>query len=96
MLTGNTGGVYYPLGIALGKIWERTLPGTRVSVQSTQASVENFNLLQQRRGSFAFGQGDVMSDAVQGQCRSRLPELSRPAAHGRRAVSRTTCTWSWR
>src|SRR6185295_10510398 len=66
MLTGNTGGVYYPLGIALAKIWERALPGTRVSVQSTQASVENFNLLQQRRGSFAFGQGDVMSDAFKG------------------------------
>ncbi|HEX6706842.1 MAG TPA: TAXI family TRAP transporter solute-binding subunit [Albitalea sp.] len=66
MLTGNTGGVYYPLGIALGKIWEQAMPGTRVSVQATQASVENFNLLQQRRGSFAFGQGDVMSDAVKG------------------------------
>ena len=66
MLTGNTGGVYYPLGIALGKIWERAMPATRVSVQATQASVENFNLLQQRRGTFAFGQGDVMSDAFKG------------------------------
>jgi TRAP transporter TAXI family solute receptor len=66
MLTGNTGGVYYPLGIALGKIWEHAIPGVRVSVQATQASVENFNLLQQRRGTFAFGQGDVMSAAVKG------------------------------
>jgi uncharacterized protein len=73
MLTGNTGGVYYPLGIALGKIWERTLPGTRVSVQSTQASVENFNLLQQRRGTFAFGQGDVMSDAFKGNAEAGFP-----------------------
>jgi TRAP transporter TAXI family solute receptor len=66
MLTGNTGGVYYPLGIALARIWEQAMPGTRVNVQATQASVENFNLLQQRRGSFAFGQGDVMSDAFKG------------------------------
>ncbi|NRF69586.1 TAXI family TRAP transporter solute-binding subunit [Aquincola sp. S2] len=73
MLTGNTGGVYYPLGIALARIWERTLPGTRVTVQSTQASVENFNLLQQRRGSFAFGQGDVMSDAFKGNAEAGFP-----------------------
>jgi hypothetical protein len=25
-LTGNTGGVYCPLGIALARIWERTIP----------------------------------------------------------------------
>lgn len=73
MLTGNTGGVYYPMGIALGKIWERTMPGTRVSVQSTQASVENFNLLQQRRGTFAFGQGDVMSAAFKGNAEAGFP-----------------------
>lgn len=73
MLTGNTGGVYYPLGLALSKIWERTLPNTRVVVQSTQASVENFNLLQQRRGSFALGQGDVMSDAFKGNAEAGFP-----------------------
>lgn len=73
MLTGNTGGVYYPLGITLAKIWERNIPGTKVIVQSTQASVENFNLLQQRRGSFAFGQGDVMSDAVKGNAEAGFP-----------------------
>src|SRR2546423_1074917 len=73
MLTGNTGGVYYPLGIALAKIWERTMPGTRVSVRATQASVENFNLLQQRRGTFALGQGDVMSDAFKGNAEAGFP-----------------------
>jgi len=73
MLTGNTGGVYYPLGIALAKIWERAIPGSRVVVQSTQASVENFNLLQQRRGTFAFGQGDVMSDAFKGNVEAGFP-----------------------
>jgi hypothetical protein len=73
MLTGNTGGVYYPLGIALAKVWERTIPQTKVIVQSTQASVENFNLLQQRRGTFAFGQGDVMSDAFKGNVEAGFP-----------------------
>ena len=73
MLTGNTGGVYYPLGITLAGIWERRIPGIKVIVQSTQASVENFNLLQQRRGTFAFGQGDVMSDAVKGNVEAGFP-----------------------
>lgn len=73
LLTGNTGGVYYPMGIALARIWEREMRGTRVSVQATQASVENFNLLQQGRGSFAFGQGDVMSAAFKGNAEAGFP-----------------------
>lgn len=73
LLTGNTGGVYYPLGIALGKVWEHSIPGAHVSVQATQASVENFNLLQQRRGTFAFGQGDVMSAAFKGNAEAGFP-----------------------
>ncbi|MGE5103315.1 MAG: TAXI family TRAP transporter solute-binding subunit [Betaproteobacteria bacterium] len=73
ILTGGTSGVYYPMGIALAKIYERTIPGAKVTVQSTQASVENFNLLQQRRGVLAFGQGDVMSDAFKGNVEAGFP-----------------------
>ncbi len=73
ILTGGTGGVYYPLGIALGKIYEQAIPGARVSVRATQASVENFNLLQQRRGTLAFGQGDVMSNAFRGNAEAGFP-----------------------
>ncbi len=73
ILTGGTSGVYYPLGIAMAKIYERTIPGAHVTVQATQASVENFNLLQQRRGVIAFGQGDVMSDAMKGNAEAGFP-----------------------
>ncbi|MGE5523224.1 MAG: TAXI family TRAP transporter solute-binding subunit [Rhodospirillaceae bacterium] len=73
ILTGGTSGVYYPLGVAMAKIFERTVPGMKFIVQSTQASVENFNLLQQRRGTLAFGQGDVMSDAVKGNAEAGFP-----------------------
>jgi hypothetical protein len=73
ILTGGTSGVYYPLGIALGKIYEKSIPDAKVTVQSTQASVENFNLLQQRRGTLAFGQGDVMSDAFKGNVEAGFP-----------------------
>jgi len=73
ILTGGTSGVYYPLGIALGKVYEKSIPDVKVTVQSTQASVENFNLLQQRRGNLAFGQGDVMSDAFKGNVEAGFP-----------------------
>ena len=73
ILTGGTSGVYYPMGIAMGHIYERAIPDAKVTVQSTQASVENFNLLQQRRGTLAFGQGDVMSDAVKGNVEAGFP-----------------------
>jgi TRAP-type uncharacterized transport system substrate-binding protein len=41
ILTGGTSGVYYPLGLALQKIFERDLPNSKVSVISTQCLSEN-------------------------------------------------------
>jgi uncharacterized protein len=50
VLTGGTSGVYYPLGVALTKIYADKIAEARTTVQSTKASVENLNLLQQGRG----------------------------------------------
>lgn len=66
ILTGGTSGVYYPLGVALSKIYSDTIPGTKVQVQSTKASVENMNLLQAGRGEIAFSLGDTVSAAWNG------------------------------
>lgn len=66
ILTGGTSGVYYPLGVALSKIYSDALPGTKVQVQSTKASVENMNLLQASRGEIAFSLGDTVSAAWNG------------------------------
>lgn len=66
VLTGGTSGVYYPLGVALSKIWETAVPDARTSVQSTKASVENLNLLQAGRGEAAFSLGDSVSQAWAG------------------------------
>ncbi|MFV0116837.1 TAXI family TRAP transporter solute-binding subunit, partial [Staphylococcus aureus] len=41
VLTGGTSGVYYPLGVALSKIYGEKVPNTRPTVQATKASVEN-------------------------------------------------------
>src|SRR3954454_5974814 len=66
VLTGCTSGVYYPLGVALGNIIGKAMPGAKTSVQATKASVENLNLLQAGRGEIAFKLGDSLSDAWKG------------------------------
>ncbi|WP_274423773.1 TAXI family TRAP transporter solute-binding subunit [Chelativorans sp. YIM 93263] len=66
ILTGGTSGVYYPLGVALSKIYGDTIENARTQVQSTKASVENVNLLQQGRGEIAFALGDTVKAAWEG------------------------------
>jgi TRAP transporter TAXI family solute receptor len=66
VLTGGTSGVYYPMGVALSQIYGKVLPGAKVSVQATKASVENLNLLQVGRGEIGFTLGDSLSDAWKG------------------------------
>jgi uncharacterized protein len=67
VLTGGTSGVYYPLGVALTNLFSKALPNAKVSVQATNASVENLNLLQSGRGELAFPLGDSLSDAWNGK-----------------------------
>jgi len=66
ILTGGTSGVYYPLGVALSKVYTDKVQGSRPSVQATKASVENLNLLQQGKGEIAFTLGDSLAFAWAG------------------------------
>ncbi len=66
VLTGGTSGVYYPMGVALSKIYGEKIPGTRPTVQATKASVENLVLLQQGKGEIAFTLGDSLAAAWKG------------------------------
>ena len=66
VLTGGTSGVYYPLGVAMADIYAKNIPDARTQVQSTKASVENLNLLQQGRGEIGFALGDSVKDAYEG------------------------------
>lgn len=66
VLTGGTSGVYYPLGVAIGKVVGNAMPDAKTSVQATKASVENLNLLQAGRGEIAFSLGDSLSMAWEG------------------------------
>ncbi|MGX5733772.1 TAXI family TRAP transporter solute-binding subunit [Bosea thiooxidans] len=66
VLTGGTSGVYYPMGVALSKIYGDKIAGTRPTVQATKASVENLVLLQQGKGEIAFTLGDSLDAAWKG------------------------------
>jgi uncharacterized protein len=84
ILTGGTGGVYYPLGVALSKIYAEHIKGAKPTVQSTKASVENLNLLQQGKGELAFTLGDSLADAWKGNAevgfKAKLTKLRTLAA----------------
>ncbi|TDQ82228.1 hypothetical protein A8950_2050 [Dongia mobilis] len=66
VLAGGTSGVYYPLGVALAKIYGDKIADIRTQVQATKASVENLNLLQQGKGEIAFSLGDSVKLAWEG------------------------------
>ncbi|MBK8454029.1 MAG: TAXI family TRAP transporter solute-binding subunit [Thiofilum sp.] len=66
ILTGGTSGVYYPLGVALSKIYGTNIEGARTQVQATKASVENLNLLQQGKGELAFALADSVKMGWEG------------------------------
>jgi TRAP transporter TAXI family solute receptor len=74
VLTGGTSGVYYPLGVALGDIYGKGIPGAKTQVQATKASVENLNLLQQGKGEIAFSLGDSVQEAVKGNKEAGFPQ----------------------
>jgi uncharacterized protein len=74
VLTGGTSGVYYPLGVALAKIYSDNMEGVQTQVQSTKASVENLNLLQQGRGEIALALGDSVMAAWAGDQEAGFPQ----------------------
>ena len=84
VLTGGTAGVYYPLGVALGKIYGEKIPNARAQVQATKGSVENLILLEQGRGEIAFTLGDSLKFAWDGDeeagFKSKLGKLRAIAA----------------
>src|SRR3954470_3116806 len=79
VLTGGTSGVYYPLGVAISKIFSDKIPNVKTQVQATKASVENLVLLQQGRGEIAFTLGDSLKAAWEGDAeagfKSKLEKL---------------------
>ena len=59
ILTGGTGGAYYPLGTALANIYNSKIPGLNASAVATVGSVFNVQAIQAGHADIAFSQGDV-------------------------------------
>lgn len=72
--TGGTSGVYYPLGVALSEIYGEAIPGARTQVQATKASVENLNLLGQKKAELVFALGDAVKAGWEGNAEAGFPQ----------------------
>jgi hypothetical protein len=64
--SGGTGGTYYPLAGTLASIWQDTIKGMIVSVQTSGASVANVNLLREEKADIIFVQNDIAYYAING------------------------------
>lgn len=64
--TGGTGGVYYPLGGALAKVFNDKIEGISANSQSTGASTENVGLILDDEAEIAFIQNDITYYAAEG------------------------------
>ncbi|USG66956.1 TAXI family TRAP transporter solute-binding subunit [Brevibacillus ruminantium] len=67
LATGGTGGTYYPLGGAIANVWNESVDGLNVTVQSTGASVENMRLLGSKETELAISINSIAEDAFQGR-----------------------------
>ena len=76
--TGSTSGVYYPVGVALSRVYADVITDAHVQVQSTKGSVENLNLLQKRRVEVALSLADTVKLAWDGDAEAGFP---RPLDH---------------
>jgi TRAP transporter TAXI family solute receptor len=67
IVTGGTGGVYYPLGGGFGNILGKELPGVTATAQVTGGSVANLQLIGSGKADIAFTQVDAAWDAINGK-----------------------------
>ncbi len=66
ILTGGTGGVYYPYGGALAQVISKYVPNTISTAEVTAAAVDNIKLMKAGKGELAMVIADVASDAING------------------------------
>lgn len=66
ILTGGTGGVYFPLGGGLAQLISRYIPGVQATAEVTSASVDNMRLIGAKRADLAFTLADTAFDAFNG------------------------------
>lgn len=66
MATGNTNGLYYPLGGGLASIWSRHLEGVNMKAETTAGSVTNLIQVAKGESEVGFTQSDALASALAG------------------------------
>ena len=71
VLTGGTGGVYFPMGGGLAQMISKYIPNTQATAEVTSASVDNMRLIGAKRADIAFTLADTAYDAWKGEAAFR-------------------------
>jgi hypothetical protein len=66
IVTGGTGGVYYPLGGGLANVLTKNLPAVEATAEVTSASVDNVKLVGAGKADVAFTLADTAADGFAG------------------------------
>src|SRR5499433_2702075 len=66
VVTGGTGGVYYPLGGGLANVLSKSIPGVEATAEVTSASVDNIKLIGAGKAEVAFTLADAASEGYNG------------------------------
>ncbi len=67
IVTGTTGGVYYPYGGGIAKIISENIKGTEATAEATAGSVDNMKLIKDNKADLAITLADTLSDALKGE-----------------------------
>ncbi len=67
IVTGGTGGVYYPLGGGLANLLTKYVPGWQVTSEVTGGSVDNLKLIGTQKADIGFTMADASLDAMRGE-----------------------------
>jgi TRAP transporter TAXI family solute receptor len=74
IVTGGTGGVWYPLGGAIGSVIGKNVPNTEATSEATTAAIDNLKLLAANRAGMAFAYDYHAVQANEG----KIPALGKP------------------
>lgn len=69
LVTGSTGGTYYPVGTIFSTLWNEKLgsTGVKASVQSSGGSVENLNMLKNEEAQLGIAMANLTLFAYEGE-----------------------------
>ncbi|MBL8670492.1 MAG: TAXI family TRAP transporter solute-binding subunit [Alphaproteobacteria bacterium] len=67
IVTGGTGGVYYPMGGGLANLLTKHVPGWQATAEVTGGSVDNLKLVGAKKADIGFSMADASLDAARGQ-----------------------------